>query len=71
MASAARFCILGGSDILFMRGQRPLVSERVGQFAVAIPPKHVGDEHIGAGAGSHSLFERRVHVVYIKKNALH
>src|SRR5690606_35575652 len=57
---------LFGREVLLVRGDRPLVPQRVGQLAVAVAPVHVGRRHGDGGAGRLCLGHRRVHVFDIQ-----
>ena len=55
--------------ILFVRSQRPGVAERIGEFAVAVAPEHVGELRVDFGAGGDRFPEGRINVIQIQEHS--
>src|ERR1700692_2004338 len=50
------------SHILDVRGDAPLLAERVGKLSVAVAPEHILHGHIDPGASCNGAIENRVGV---------
>ena len=54
-----RLLHLLGGDVADMRADRPLMTERVFDFAVTIAPEHIVEGHRDFRPGAHRLVERQ------------
>ena len=58
-----------GRDIFHMLREAPLVSERIGDFSIAVAPELVFQGHIHLGACGHGPLANGIHIFGLEEDA--
>lgn len=54
------------THIAHMRGNRPLVTKRIFDTTIAIPPEHIRNRHGNLGTDSNRLFDYFIHILHLQ-----